>query len=214
MRVDIWSDVVCPWCYIGKRRFERAMADFEHAGQVELHWRAFELDPNAPPVREGDPSARLARKYGITMEEARAAQERLSTLAAAEGLQYRLDATRSGNSFDAHRVIHLAGERGLQNEVKERFLAAYLCESQAIGEPAVLLREAVRAGLDGAEVEEVLGGDAHGAEVRADETEASDREITGVPFFVVGGRFGIPGAQDADTILAILRRAWARQAAI
>jgi len=209
MRVDIWSDVVCPWCYIGKRRLEGALAQFEHADRVEIHWRSFELDPNAPAVREGDPAARLARKYGLSIEQARAANERLTTLAAAEGLAYRMDATRPGNSFNAHRLLHLAAHHGLQDALKERLLAAFFCESQAIGDPAVLRSLAASVGLDGEEVDEVLGGEAYAAEVRADESEAAGREITGVPFFLIDGRFGVPGAQDTGTILAALRKAWA-----
>ena len=212
MRIDIWSDVVCPWCYIGKRRLERALAEFEHADSVAIHWRSFELDPNAPAVREGDPAARLARKYGLSLEQARAANERLTALAADEGLAYRLDATRPGNSFDAHRLLHLAGNHGLQDTLKERLLAGYFCEGQAIGDHAVLRALAVSAGLDGDEVDDVLGSEAYAAEVRADEAAAADREITGVPFFLIDGRFGIPGAQEPTTILATLRRAWAASA--
>jgi predicted DsbA family dithiol-disulfide isomerase len=211
VRVDVWSDVVCPWCYLGKRRFETALAAFEHASDVEVRWRSFELDPHAPPVRDGDQAARLASKYGLSLDQARAAQDRLTALAAAEGLHYRLDRTRPGNTFDAHRLIHLAAVRGCQDQVKERLLAAYLCEGQPIGDPAVLLSEATRAGLDPAEVEELLKGDAYASEVRADQTEARDRQITGVPFFLVGGSFGVPGAQDSDTMLTILRRAWSRR---
>jgi predicted DsbA family dithiol-disulfide isomerase len=208
VRIDIWSDVVCPWCYIGKRRLERALADFEHRDEVDVHWRSFELDPHAPAVREGDPASRLARKYGISVDEAAAAGQRLTALAAVEGLEYRLSAARAGNSFDAHRLLHLAGDRGVQDRLKERLLAAYLCEGQAIGDRTVLLDQAAAVGLDAAEVREVLEGDAYAEEVRADEVEAAEREINGVPFFLVGGRFGIPGAQEVDTIAAILRRAW------
>lgn len=211
MRIDIWSDVVCPWCYIGKRRLETALAGFEHRDAVEIRWRAFELDPNAPRSREGDPAERLARKYGMTVDQARRANQRLSTLAAAEGLDYHLDTARSGNSFDAHRLIHLAGKRRVQGQVKERLMAAYLCEEQAIGDPEVLQTQAVAAGLDRTEVESLLGGEDYAAEVRADEAEAREREITGVPFMLVDGRFGIPGAQEAETILAILNRAWDRR---
>jgi predicted DsbA family dithiol-disulfide isomerase len=214
VRIDIWSDVVCPWCYIGKRRLERALSEFEHADDVKIQWRSFELDPHAPAVREGDPAARLARKYGISMDEARTANQRLMALAAAEGLAYRLEAVHSGNSFNAHRLIHLAGERGLQDQVEERFFAAYFCEGQAIGDADVLLSQATAAGLEGAEVKEVLDGDAYADAVRADESEAAGREITGVPFFLVDGRFAIPGAQEPDTMLAILRRAWAKRAAL
>jgi predicted DsbA family dithiol-disulfide isomerase len=214
MRVDIWSDVVCPWCYLGKRRFETALGRFEHAAEIEVRWRSFELDPHAPPVREGDQAVRLASKYGLSVEQARAAQDRLTALAGAEGLHYRLDRTRPGNTFDAHRLIHLAAVRGCQDQVKERFLAAYLCEGQPIGDPAVLLSEATRAGLDPDEVTELLEGDAYASEVRGDELEARERQITGVPFFLIEGSFSIPGAQDSDTVLTILRRAWTRRATV
>ncbi len=129
-------------------------------------------------------------------------------------MHYRLDRTRPGNTFDAHRLIHLAADRGCQDEVKERLLAAYLCEGQPIGDTGVLLSEATIAGLDPAEVKELLGGDAYASEVRADETEARERQITGVPFFLINGSFGIPGAQDSDTMLTILRRAWTRRETI
>jgi predicted DsbA family dithiol-disulfide isomerase len=208
VRIDVWSDVVCPWCYIGKRRLERALAGFEHRDAVEVHWRSFELDPNAPAVREGDPAGRLARKYGITVEEARTASERLTALAAGEGLEYQLQAARSGNSFNAHRLLHLAEGHGVQDQLKERLLAAYLCEGQAIGDPNVLLAQATTVGLDPAEVREVLETDAYAEDVRADEAEAAEHEINGVPFFLLGGRFGIPGAQEVDTMVAVLERAW------
>jgi predicted DsbA family dithiol-disulfide isomerase len=208
MRIDIWSDVLCPWCYIGKRRLEKALAQFEHADEVELHWRSFELDPNAPAVRAGDPAERLARKYGISVDQARNANGRLTALAAAEGLDYRLASTRSGNSFDAHRLIHLAAGTGHQDEMKERLLSAYLCEELAIGDPEVLYEQAVKVGLDANRVRQVLDGDQFADEVRADEAEAASREISAVPFFLIDDRFGIPGAQDTETVLAILRRAW------
>ena len=210
MRIDIWSDVVCPWCYIGKRRLEKALDLFEHADEVEVHWRSFELDPSAPPVRPGDPAERLARKYGISIDQARNANARLTALAQGEGLEYRLTSTRSGNSFDAHRLIHLAAETGQQSEMKERLLSAYLCEEQAIGEPDTLYDQAVKVGLDAGRVRRLLDGDEFADAVRADEAEAANREITAVPFILIDDRFGIPGAQDTDTIVAILRRAWAK----
>ena len=158
MRVEIWSDVVCPWCFIGKRRFETAVASFEHP--IEVVWRSYELDRSAPPVRQGSSAERIARKYGMTVEEAAASQERITDLAAAEGLDYHLDRARSGRTFDAHRLLHLAGERGVQDAVKERLLAGYLEEGVAIGLPEELAPLAVAAGLDADEVDAVLSGDA------------------------------------------------------
>jgi len=207
--VEIWSDVVCPWCYIGKRRFEKARVSFAHP--VEVVWRSYELNPGAPPVRDGSSVERIARKYGITVDEAAAQYERITDLAAAEGLDYHLDRARSGRSFDAHRLLHLARERGIQDAVKERLLAGYLQEGVAIGLPSELAPLAVSAGLEADEVEAVLAGDTYGEAVRADEARADEIGITGVPFFAIDGRFAIPGAQDPDTILAALERAWERR---
>ena len=209
VQVEIWSDVVCPWCYIGKRRFERAVASFGHP--VEVRWRSYELNPAAPPVSEGSSAVRIARKYGITVEAAEAQYRRITDLAGAEGLDYHLERARSGRSFDAHRLLHLANERGVQDAVKERLLAGYLQEGVAIGVSSELAPLAVSAGLDAGEVEAVLSGDAYGEAVRADEARALELGITGVPFFVVDGRFAIPGAQDPETILSVLERAWRRR---
>jgi predicted DsbA family dithiol-disulfide isomerase len=210
MQVEIWSDVVCPWCYIGKRRFERAVASFGHP--VEVVWRSYELNPGAPPVRDGSHTERIARKYGITVEQAAAQYERITDLAAAVGLDYHLEKARSGRSFDAHRLLHLAGARGIQDAVKERFLAGYLQEGVAIGVPEELAPLAVSAGLPADEVAVVLAGDAYADEVRADQARAVEIGITGVPFFLIDGRFAIPGAQDPDTMLTVLERAWLRRA--
>jgi predicted DsbA family dithiol-disulfide isomerase len=207
VKVEIWSDVVCPWCYVGKRRFESALARFAHPDEVEVVWRSFELDPAAPRMREGTSAEHLARKYGMTAEQVAASQARLTALAAAEGLEYHLDRTRGGNTFDAHRLLHLAAEHGLQNELKERLLHAYFTEVEAIGEPAVLERLAVEAGLDRAEVAEVLAGNRYAEDVRADERRAHLLGIHAVPFFVVDERYGIEGAQPAELILHALRQA-------
>ena len=211
MQVDIWSDVVCPWCFIGKRRFETALDRFSHRDSVTVVWRSFELDPTAPPVREGDSAERLAAKYGMTVDQARAAWRRISETAAGEGLKYRLDAARSGNTFDAHRLLHLAARSGLQDAVEEALMTAYLCDGRAIGRREELVEVVAAAGLDRAEVVTTLEGDAYADSVRTDEAEAAARGITGVPFFLLDGRFGIPGAQDADTMLAVLNRAWDRR---
>jgi predicted DsbA family dithiol-disulfide isomerase len=212
MQVDIFSDVVCPWCAIGKRRFEAALGQFEHAEEIEVVWRAFELDPNAPARREGDYADRLARKYGMSREQAVAAHESLTATAAAEGLDFHFDRAQPGNTFDAHRLLHYAREAGpgLQDALKERLFLAYFTEGEAIGDPETLVRLAAEVGLDRQQCLEILASDRYAAAVRADEREAHELEVTGVPFFVVDGKFGIPGAQDAETILSVLRRAWAK----
>jgi len=209
MKVEIWSDVVCPWCYVGKRRFETALASFEHRADVEVHWRSFELDPSAPAVREGDPVQRLADKYAMTRAQALATDARLTDLAAVEGLDFHLQTARSGNTFDAHRLLHLAADKGIQDAVKERFMRAYFTESDAVGEPATLARIAVDAGLDETDVNAVFSSDRYASDVRADEQQAAAYGISGVPFFVVDARYGISGAQSSEVILATLRTAYA-----
>ena len=208
MRIDIWSVVVCPWCYIGKRRFEKALADFPHAGEVAVVWHSFELDPQAARSTDIPPAERLAAKYGLTVEQAQQANDRLTATAADEGLEFHLDEARSGNSFDAHRLIHLAADRGLAGQLKERLLRAYFTERVAIGDPAELRRLAVEVGLDDAEVGRVLDGEEYGEDVRADEAQAHSYGITGVPFFVVDDRYGISGAQPTELFTEALHRAW------
>ena len=209
MKVEIWSDVVCPWCYVGKRRFETALAAFEHRADVEVHWRSFELDPDAPAVREGDPVQGLADKYGMSRAQALAANARLTDMASAEGLDFYLDTARGGNTFDAHRLIHLAGEKGIQDAVKERFMRAYFTENEPVGDPETLTRLAVEAGLDETDVKTVLASGQYATNVIADEQQAAAYGISGVPFFVVDGRYGVSGAQSPDVLLQTLRTAYA-----
>jgi predicted DsbA family dithiol-disulfide isomerase len=209
--VEIFSDVVCPWCSVGKRRFETALRQFEHADEIEVVWRAYELDPHAPTRREGDYVGRLAAKYGMSRERAVAANEQLTALAAAEGLDFHFERARPGNTFDAHRLLHYAREvgPGVQDALKERLFLGYFTEGAAIGEAETLVALAAEVGLDPTVCSEILASDRYADEVRADERAALELGVTGVPFFVVDGKFGIPGAQDADTILSILERAWA-----
>jgi predicted DsbA family dithiol-disulfide isomerase len=214
MRVEIWSDVVCPWCYIGKRRLEAALARFPHGDDVEVVWRSFELDPSAPPVRDVTNVERLARKYGVSVEQAQAMLDRMTSVADGEGLHFRLDIARSGNTFDAHRLLHLAGDRGVQGELKEALLAAYQIEGEAISDHEMLTTRAVAAGLDEAEVRDVLTGDRYTEEVRRDEAEAHSIGVSGVPHFVVDRRYAIPGAQDSDVLLQVLERAWSEHAPV
>ncbi|WP_437601274.1 DsbA family oxidoreductase [Sorangium sp. So ce590] len=210
LRVDVWSDIACPWCYVGKRRLEAALARFPRRDAVEVVWRAFELDPAAKRVQDAEvPYAeRLARKYGASVAKAEGMIRQMTEVAAADGLELHFEKVRPGNTFDAHRVLHLAAERGVQDAVKERLLRAYMTEGEAIGEPEVLARLAGEAGLDPAEVREALAGDAFAREVRADEAEARAIGITGVPFFAIGGRYGVSGAQPAEALLGVLQRAW------
>ncbi len=211
MRVDIWSDVICPWCYIGKRRFEKALSGFEHRDEVQVEWHSFELDPNAPSRREGNLADLLSAKYGMTRQQAVDANDNITALAAAEGLDYHLEQARPGNTFDAHRLIHLAADHGVQGEMKERLLRGYFSEGMAVGDADDLVAAGVDAGLDKDEVRAVLDGDAYAAAVRADESEAQRLGISGVPFFVLDQRYGISGAQAPEGILAALDQAWSER---
>lgn len=209
LRLDIWSDLACPWCYVGKRRLESALKQFEHAGDVEIVWRSYELDSSAPRFIEGSQLERLMKKYRMTEERARATVQRLVDTAADEGIAMRFDKIRAGNTFDGHRLLHLAGERGKQNELKERLVRGYFCEGEALGDPETLTRLAVEVGLDEQEVKDVVASDRYGAAVRADQALAKELEITGVPFFVMGmGEIAVAGAQPADEMLSALRDAW------
>jgi predicted DsbA family dithiol-disulfide isomerase len=214
LSVEIWSDIACPWCYVGKRRFEAALAGFEHRDQVEVTWRSFELDPNAPREREGDRVEHLARKYGTSREQAEKMHEQMTEVAAAEGLEFRFDIARSGNTFDGHRLTHLAAAHGLQDAMEERLFRAYLSEGEAIGNPAVLERLALEVGLPEDEVGEVLGGDRYAAEVREDEQLAASLAITAVPFFVVDRAIAASGAQPPELLRELLDRAWAQRSAL
>jgi predicted DsbA family dithiol-disulfide isomerase len=211
MRVEVWSDVVCPWCYLGKRRLEAALQDFEHRDEVEVLWRSFELDPQAPPRREGSPAEHLQGKYGMSAEQVQASWARLTALAAADGLDYHLDQTQGGSTFDAHRLIHLGAERGLQDAVKERLMRAYFSEGAPIGDADTLTQLGVDAGLPAAEVAQTLASDRFATEVRGDEHRAELIGITGVPFFVIDERYAVSGAQSADHLLAALNAAWAER---
>lgn len=208
VKVEIWSGVVCPWCYLGKRRFERALEGFEHRDEVEVRWRSFELDPSAPGQVEGDPVQRLVEKYGTSREEVEANQARLTELAAAEGLEYHLDRTRPGNTFDAHRLTLLATAEGRGEAAVDRLFHAYFTEGEPIGDPQTLVRLLGEIGIDEQRARSVLAGDVYAGEVRAEEAEAASLGASGVPFFVLDRRFGVSGAQGTDVFAAALQEAW------
>jgi predicted DsbA family dithiol-disulfide isomerase len=196
LTVDIWSDVVCPWCYLGKRRFESALERFAHRDDVMVTWHSFELDPDAPQANDEPAAERLARKYGISVQDAEAKHAQMTELGAAEGLEFRYEKSRSGNTFDAHRLIQLAGEHDLQDAVKERLLRAYFSEGEPIGDPDRLVALVAEAGR------RLRRCRARG---RAD--RPPDRHPRG-PVLVIGRRLGIAGAQPADVLLRALEQAW------
>ena len=214
MKVEIWSDVVCPWCYIGKRRFEAALAEFPHRDQVEVEWKAFELDPTSVSAPAGtvvgprDQAIRLAQKYGTDVDSAQRMVDNVVAQAAADGLEYRLDRAIPANTIDAHQVIHLGGLRGIQDAVEERLMRAYFTEGEAVGDRDTLVRLAAEAGLDADEVRTALDEGRYVGAVRADEAEAQALGIRGVPFFVVDRKYGVSGAQPADVLRQVLDKAW------
>jgi predicted DsbA family dithiol-disulfide isomerase len=212
MDIEIWSDVACPWCYVGKRRFEAALARFEHRDDVRVTWRSFELDPAAPDEREGERAARLAEKYGMMVDQARQMERQMTETAAGEGLDFRLDIARSGSTFDAHRVIHLAAEHGLQDAMKERLLRAYFGEGELMSDHDTLVRLAGEVGVDEDSVRQMLASDRFADEVREDERTAHAFGISAVPTFVVDRAIGASGAHPPDALLELLREGWTRRA--
>jgi predicted DsbA family dithiol-disulfide isomerase len=206
VEVEIWSDVVCPWCYIGKRRFEQALEQFAGRDDVQVTWRSFELDPDGSP----EPillTDLLAAKYHIEGAEAAERHRRTTDTAAGVGLSLQLGKALSGNTFDAHRVIHLAREHGLQDAAKERLLAAYFAEGRPISDRETLVELAESIGLDADEVRAMLESERFAREVRDDEQTAARLGISGVPFFVLDGRLGLSGAQPVEVMLGALEQA-------
>jgi predicted DsbA family dithiol-disulfide isomerase len=209
MEVEIWSDVVCPWCYLGKRRFEQALASFEHRDKVQVTYRSFQLDPAAPPGITSPTVEMLAEKYGMNAAEADRAQRVMEERAAADGLTFRMSGLRSGNTRDAHRLLQLAKASGQQDQLMERLQRAHFTEQDSIFDHDSLTRLATEAGLDSADVTQVLASDQYADHVDTDQAMARAIGATGVPLFVIDRRYGISGAQPAETITDVLERAWA-----
>ncbi|MCW2497811.1 DsbA family oxidoreductase [Jatrophihabitans sp.] len=209
MRVEIWSDVVCPWCYLGKRRFENALAQVPFGTEVEVVHRSFQLDPSAPTDHTVETKKMLATKYGMSPERADAVQREMEERAAADGLEYHLDGQEFGNTFTAHRLLQLARERGRQSELIEAMYRAYFTEQQSVFDDASLTALAVEAGLEAAEVSAVLNSDQFTDAVEADIEQAREYGISGVPFYVLDGKYGVSGAQSTDVFVQALEQAHA-----
>lgn len=203
--LEIWADIVCSWCYVGKRHLETALEGIP-ADDVELVWRSFELDPTLP-AEAGSADEELARRRGLTLAEARAMHEETERMGAEIGIRFDFARARRGNTFDAHRVLHMAHAEGRQVEVMDRLLAGYFGEGEPIGDRVALARIAGGGGLDRAAVGAMLAGDEYAADVRGDEREAGALGITAVPFFVVDRRFGLAGAHPAETLRAAIEQA-------
>ncbi|WP_415956445.1 DsbA family oxidoreductase [Streptomyces sp. 021-4] len=209
MRVEIWSDIACPWCYIGKARFEKGLAEFAHRDQVEVVHRSFELDPGRAKGETEQVIDMLATKYGRTREEAASMEANVAANAQAEGLGYRTEGRDHGNTFDIHRLLHLAKARGRQDELLTLAYRANFAEERSVFDDDVLFALAVEAGLDADEARGVLADpEAYADEVRADEREASELGADAVPFFVLDRRYGISGGQPSEVFVQALEQAW------
>ena len=226
MRVEVWSDLVCPWCYVGKRRFERALAGFRlrlasarragaqsaeavaHRDDIQVVHRSFQLDAAS---RRGTTSPRrhvLMAKYGLSEAQAEAMDETMIRTASADGLEYHLAGGVTGNTFDAHQIVHLAGARDIQDRVIERLYRAHFTEQRSLFEHESLVQLAAEAGLDPDEARDVLKADTYASAVRADVQEAKALGVTGVPFFLVSRRCSVSGAQATAVFIDALERAW------
>lgn len=212
MKIEVWSDFSCPFCYIGKRRLEKALEAFEHREEIQVVYRSFELDPEAPKDAELSIHELLAVKYGLSLLQAKESNQNVAAQAKAEGLDYHFDTAIPTNTFDAHRLSHYAGEKGKAKEMTERLYRAYFTDSLHIGDRDTLVRLAEEAGLDGREAGEVLDQNRYADQVLEDEREARQLGIRGVPFVVLRGKYAVSGAQPLEIFQGALLRAWEDQA--
>jgi predicted DsbA family dithiol-disulfide isomerase len=208
MRIDVWSDLVCPWCYIGKRRLEQALASFEHRDSVEVVHHSYQLHPDMPPGTTVPRREMLKAKYHLSDDQVETMDERMEQLAAEDGLDYDLSGGATGNTLDAHRLVHHARSLGLQDAVVERLFRAYFTEQRSIFEHDSLAELARDVGLAPGDVRRVLDGNTYADAVRADQNEASTLGARGVPLFVIAGRYAISGAQPVEVFSETLNRAW------
>ncbi|MEU1970469.1 DsbA family oxidoreductase [Microbacterium sp. NPDC019599] len=212
IRIDVWSDIACPWCYIGKRNLEKGLADAsvdDDAPVVEVVYHSFELSPDTPVDFEGGEADYLARHKGISSAQAQQMLDRVTGVAAEAGLEYRFDLLKHTNTVKAHELLHFAKEQGLQLELAERLMSAYFTEGRHLGLEDELASLAADAGLDRDAAREALQSGRYLAAVRADQAQASAYGINGVPFFVIDGKYGVSGAQPAEAFAQIARQVWA-----
>jgi predicted DsbA family dithiol-disulfide isomerase len=210
MQIEIWSDVVCPWCYIGKRRLERALGEFEHADEVEVTWRSFQLNPDTPPGTSVPTLDYLEQRFG---PQAQAMSARVAEMGKGEGLTLDFASSLTVNTLEAHRLLHLAADLGIGDAANERLLRAHFTEGADLSDHETLTRLMAEAGADGERVSAVLAGTEYADAVRADIDMARRLGANGVPFFVIDRKYGISGAQAAETFLHALRTAYAAEEA-
>jgi predicted DsbA family dithiol-disulfide isomerase len=213
IKIEIWSDVMCPFCYIGKRRLEQALEIFPKKEEVEIEWKSFQLDPNTKSAPGKDAYTYLAERYGRDIEWSKAMHENVTNMAAEVGLEYRFDKAKIANSFDAHRLEHLAKKLGLGTKVVELIFAAYFTEGKDIADIETLIEIGKAAGIDQQEIEKVFKGSDFGNAVRQDILEAQQLGVTGVPFFVFNRKYGISGAQPVAEFSRTLEQVLSEAAA-
>jgi predicted DsbA family dithiol-disulfide isomerase len=211
MNVDIWSDIACPWCFIGKRRFEKALAAFPERAQVTVTWHSYQLDPGLPEHYDGTELDYLAARKGMPRDRVRDMFAQVASVAAGEGLEYDFDSLVVANSLRAHELLHLAGEHGVADAVKESLLSAHFEHGEDIGSVDLLERVGVEAGLEAVEVRDALSSGTYAAAVQADIQQARALGIQGVPFFVIDNRYGVSGAQPTELFSQALAQAWAEK---
>ncbi|MFS0556119.1 DsbA family protein [Brevibacillus sp. 179-C9.3 HS] len=208
MKIEVWSDFACPFCYIGKRRLEGALSQFPHKDQVEVVYRSFQLDPHMERDTDLDSHSVLANKYGIPREQAKRMSDQVAQQAKGVGLDYHFDTMVMTNTFDAHRLTHYAHAHGKMKEMKERLLKAYFTESLHLGDHEVLAQLASEVGLDKEETLAMLAGDEYSEQVQADKQKGNDLGVTGVPFFVINDKYAVSGAQPGEVFLGALNQVW------
>jgi predicted DsbA family dithiol-disulfide isomerase len=210
MQIEVWSDYACPWCALGLARLEVALRTFEHGDDVAVVHRSFELHRRAPTHSDGSMEEVVGRKYGLSPERVRAGHAQLTSFGAEVGFVFDFDQVRLGSTFDAHRLSQAARGTAWEPALVQRLFAAHFSEGRQLSDHDVLREVAHAAGLPDALTDEVLSGTVYGDEVRADEAAADELDVAGVPYFLIGGAWPIPGAQDVETLGILLRRAWSR----
>lgn len=208
MKIEIWSDIACPWCFIGKRRFEAALAEFPHRDSVDVKWRSYQLDPSLPEHYDGTVLEYLSIRKGLAPQQVSQMFDHVAEQAKGEGLNYRFDNVVVANSFTAHRLIHLAAAHGKQDAAKERLLSDHFEHGKDIGNSEYLTGLGLSLGINADEMAELFTTDKYTDDVRFDFDEARALGISGVPFFVIDRKFGLSGAQPAETFTAALNQAW------
>jgi predicted DsbA family dithiol-disulfide isomerase len=208
LKVEIWSDVMCPFCYIGKRRFENALEQFEHKDAVDIVWKSYQLDPEMQSNTGQSLDEYLAERKGISIERSQQMHEQMTAMAKELGLEYNFDKAIIANSFDAHRVSHLAKQQGLQDAMEEALFKAYFTEGKNIADNDTLIEVATAIGIDADAVRNVLTTDQFATEVKQDIYEAGQVGVRGVPFFVLGDKYAVSGAQQSETFLGALQQTW------